>query len=196
MRNLFFKIGFFVRSKIKNLVLQYRFAELTVLYPQLEIKRLNVNFEDFPNIMIEGNVNKLKIGGGSYFRGKSSFYLGDKAKIIIGQHVFFNRGCSLNAMEGIEIGNDCLFGEDVKIYDHNHKFRKKEERINNQGYTKELIEIGDSCWIGSNVIILKGSIIGNNCVIAAGVIIRNKIPDNTLISIESESVVQNPINFK
>lgn len=45
------------------------------------------------------------------------------------------------------------------------------------------IIIGDDCWIGANVTILKGVEIGNGCIIAAGSVVTSGIfPDNSLIA--------------
>lgn len=46
----------------------------------------------------------------------------------------------------------------------------------------EPIHIGNNVWIGMNVIILKGSVIGDNCVVAAGSVVKGVFPDNAIIS--------------
>ena len=38
---------------------------------------------------------------------------------IIGNHVFFNNDCSINCKDEIIIGNNCILGENVRIYDQN-----------------------------------------------------------------------------
>lgn len=43
------------------------------------------------------------------------------------------------------------------------------------------ISIGNHCWIASDMIILKGSKIGDNCVIGAGCVIKGDIPPNSLV---------------
>ena len=43
------------------------------------------------------------------------------------------------------------------------------------------VEIGDNCWICSNVTILKGTRIGKNCVIGAGTVLSGNIPDNSIV---------------
>lgn len=98
------------------------------------------------------------------------------AKIFVGKNCFFNNDCSIAANEMICIGDNNLFGENVKIYDHNHKF-DKDSLIKSQGYSNSSVTIGDNCWIGSNVVILKGTIIENNCVIGAGCIVSGIIPE-------------------
>ena len=78
------------------------------------------------------------------------------------------------------IGNDCIFGENVCMYDHDHLFERKNGNFREQGFKKIPISIGNNCWIGSGVIILKGVSIGNNCVIAAGAVVTKDIPDGEI----------------
>jgi acetyltransferase-like isoleucine patch superfamily enzyme len=59
--------------------------------------------------------------------------------------------------------------------------------VSDQGYNIGEITIGNNCWIGSNVIILKDVTIGDNVVIGAGCIIHKSIP--------SDSVVRNQQNL-
>lgn len=120
--------------------------------------------------------------GGTTFRRFFNIYLEKGATITIGKGCFFNHGCSLNALEKIQIGDECIFGENVKIYDHNHRFADTEVKIKNQGYTTAPVSIGNRCWFGSNVIVLKGASIGNNCVIGAGCIIAKDIPDDSIVT--------------
>ena len=107
---------------------------------------------------------------------------------------FFNNGCSLAALDSIVIGDGCLFGENVKIYDHNHRFRDSSKRIKDQGFKTEKITIGKHCWIGSNVVILKGTKIGDNCVIGAECVISNDIQANCIIKKKPSEVEINISN--
>ena len=88
-----------------------------------------------------------------------------------------------------------MFGENVKIYDHNHRFNILNKTVKEQGYTKDSISIGNNCWIGSNVVILKGTKIGNNCVIGAGITLSGNIPDGTIVKQNYNYVIE-PIKFK
>ena len=101
-------------------------------------------------------------------------------KIKIGRNCFFNHGCSLNSLKSITIGNDCIFGENVKMYDHNHNYQSG-ELIRKQGYKCAEIVIGNNCWIGSDVVILPGVTIGDNVVIGAGTIVTKNIKNNSTI---------------
>ncbi len=119
--------------------------------------------------------SKLKIRG----KGKV-FNIQEEGSIKIGS-AFFNSGCKLNAHKEIVIGHNCLFGENVKIYDHNHVYSNLHEPISNQGFICKPVYIGDNCWIGSNVTILQGVHIGDNVVIGANCLIYKDIPSNVVV---------------
>lgn len=114
-------------------------------------------------------------------------------KIYIGRHVFFNRGCSLTSLgASITIGDRTVFGEGVKIYDHNHCYKDVTRTIKEQGFTYAPVKIGSDCWIASNVVILKGVTIGDHAVIGAGCIIYKDVPANTLV-VNKQELVMKPI---
>lgn len=103
------------------------------------------------------------------------------ASITIGDDVFFNDYCALHARKGITIGSGTIFGENVRVYDHNHRFANPGERLKDQGYSEAPVTIGEHCWIGSNVTILKGATIGSNVVIGAGCVIDRNVPSNVVV---------------
>ena len=43
------------------------------------------------------------------------------------------------------------------------------------------ITIGSNVWIGANTLILRGTTIGDNCVVAGGSVIRGSYPADTVI---------------
>src|SRR5690554_1051340 len=117
-----------------------------------------------------------------------------QALIKIGSGVYFNRHCSIVAMEKIIIGENCLFGENVKIYDHNHRF-KSDSLTKDQGYKTAQITIGSNVWVGSNVTILKGVTVGDNSVIGAGCVVNEHIPSNHIAYYQDHLIVR-PISIK
>lgn len=125
--------------------------------------------------------NKIHFGNKVTFRKRFNVFCDKNGKVNIGDNCFFNNDCSLNAQQEIKIGNNTIFGENVKIYDHNHVFKNKDKSIREQGFKTDKVIIGNNCWIGSNVVILKGVTIGDNVVVGAGCIIRNKIENNQIV---------------
>ena len=101
-------------------------------------------------------------------------------KIIIGNRVGFNNDCMLNCMNKIKIGDNVIFGQGVKIYDHDHNYHI-EGIIRDNGYITKNINIKDNVWIGSNCVILKGTNIGENTVIGANTVIYGDIPANSVV---------------
>lgn len=127
-----------------------------------------------------------------HFRDNFHVYIEDEGILEIGKDCFFNNGCSITARKRIIIGNNCIFGENVKVYDHNHCYNNSNELICTQGFKEADIEIGHDCWIGSNVVILKGVHIGAHCVIGAGVVVYQDIPSNTLV-IAKQTLIEKSI---
>ena len=134
------------------------------------------------------------MGNGVEVRDYCCFRSEQNGKLLIGDQVFFNIGCSLNCLGSIKIGSHCQFGENVKLYDHNHAHAIKDELISAQGYVIGAIEIGNNCWIGSNVVILKDVIIGNNVVIGAGCIIYKSIQSNSVVMNQQNLIVETKDN--
>lgn len=125
--------------------------------------------------------NKIKFGKRVTFRKGFSLMIDKDAEVIIKEGCFFNNYCSINAMKKVEIGKNCIFGENVKIYDHNHIFKYKDKLIKQQGLKTGDVSIEDNCWIGSNTVILKNTKIGTNSVIAAGEKINFTVDNNTIV---------------
>lgn len=128
------------------------------------------------------------LGGGKFITGKRltfrkgfSVMIDKQGEVVIGNNVFFNNYCSLNAIQHISIGDDTIFGENVKVYDHNHCYKNPDVPIKELGFSSAPINIGNHCWIGSNVVILKGVTIGDNCVIGAGCIVYKDVPSGTIV---------------
>lgn len=68
----------------------------------------------------------------------------------------------------------------MKIYDHNHRFNQHIE-IKQQGFSNGSVIIGQHCWISSNMMILKNTVIGDNYVIGAGTVVSGTIPSNSIV---------------
>lgn len=124
---------------------------------------------------------RISFGKNTTFRRNFTVTIEEKGSIHIGRNCFFNNDCTLSAKGKIVIGDNSIFGENVKFYDHNHRF-SSDEPIKRQGYSVGEIYIGDRCWIGSNVNFLKGARVGNHCVIGAGCVIDREIPDEMLVT--------------
>ena len=98
--------------------------------------------------------------------------------IVLGDNLGINYNSIISCHKKIIIGNDCLIGPNVMIYDHDHDYNKKNWR---NEYKESEIEIGNNVWICGNVTILKGSKIGDNCIIGANTLIKGEVIENNTI---------------
>lgn len=116
-----------------------------------------------------------------------SFPKDTDAKIIIGAGSSFGDYCHIGAFNNITIGKSVLGGSNVTIIDHNHGNPKEdlsEAEILDPKLrplvSKGTIVIGDNVWIGDGVIILPGSEIGNDAIIAANVVVLGKVSPKSI----------------
>ena len=74
----------------------------------------------------------------------------------------------------IKIGKNTLLAPNVHINTVQHNYRDVETPINFQGSSEEDVEIGEDCWLGTGVIVLKGVKVGKGTVVGAGsVVVRD-----------------------
>ena len=86
----------------------------------------------------------------------------------------------ISCLEEVSIGAGCRFGPNVKVFDNDHKFSARGGV--SQEHTTSPVTIGDHCWLGANVTVLRGTEIGDNCVIGAGCVVKGSIPAGSLVT--------------
>jgi acetyltransferase-like isoleucine patch superfamily enzyme len=102
-----------------------------------------------------------------------------EAPAVIGNGVFFNRGCHLVVKDGLTIGDRTLIGEYVSIHDEAHTIEN--ERIKGRNdFEASAITIGSDVWIGAKATILPGVTIGDRCIIGAHAVVTKDIPEGTV----------------
>ena len=104
----------------------------------------------------------------------------NNAKLSIGSNTYLNNGCIISSMKSISIGDNCLFGPNVMIFDNNHLFTAKDGV--SFKHSCDDINIGNNCWLAAGVIVLKGTTIGDNCVIGAGCKVSGNIPSGSIVT--------------
>ncbi len=93
-------------------------------------------------------------------------------QFIRGERVAINDYCHFSIQSDcvLEIGDDTIIGPFVMINTGNHGLLKH-EAIATQPHDKASIHIGQDCWIGGHVSILRGVVIPEGCVIGAGSVV-------------------------
>lgn len=106
-----------------------------------------------------------------------------EAKIEIGNNVGIS-GATIYARKGIFIGDNTLIGGNVKILDndfHPIEFEARNRNDDEMIKAKE-IRIGRNCFIGCNSIILKGTKLGDGCVVGAGSVVCGEFSENLILA--------------
>ncbi len=127
-----------------------------------------------------GSAACFSMGANNIFDCSWFVDLADNAILKLGANNYFNRNLRITCFEKIEIGSDCLFADGVQLYDHDHRSDDLSRPINQQGYAKAPIKIGNNVWLGARVIVLKGVSIGDGAVVAAGAVVTRDLPPNSI----------------
>lgn len=104
---------------------------------------------------------------------------GKDSQVIIGNGAKIS-GANIYARKSVIIGDYAEIGSGVIITDFNgHKTYSYNRTIGED--TPQSINIGNNVWIGFNSIILKGTTIGDNSIVAANSVVKGEFPPFSLI---------------
>lgn len=97
---------------------------------------------------------------------------------FIGEKFYANYNLTVLDCAKVTIGNNVYIGPNVALYTANHPL---DAATRNADLEYALpINIGNSVWLGGNVVVNPGVTIGNNVVIGSGSVVTKDIPDNSL----------------
>ena len=100
--------------------------------------------------------------------------------IEIGDHFYANFNLTILDCAKVSIGNNVFIGPNVSLFTAGHPIHAH-LRDQNYEWARE-INIGNSVWLGGNVVINPGVSIGNNVVIGSGSVVTRDIPDDVFAS--------------
>lgn len=145
------------------------------------------------SIMLQEGVGSIIIG--ENFTSNSSFLsnliglyqrsviIARNGKVSIGNNVGIS-GTTIYSRKSIEIGDHCKIGANTKIIDNDFHSLNPEQRIIDDEKdikSKEII-IGKNVFIGCNSIILKGTKLGDNCIVGAGSVVSGEFETDCVIA--------------
>lgn len=105
-----------------------------------------------------------------------------RAQITIGDDVGIS-GAVICAAISVQIGERCLIGANVTIFDTDfHSLAALNRRYNKnpQDIRACPVRIGNNVFIGTGSIITKGVSVGDNSIIGAGSVVVNDVPANVV----------------
>ena len=153
---------------------------------------INVKMKGIQDLPINAEIKVINNGRIIFGKRTSAFkgvsFAANRGTIEIGDYCFFNRYCILACQDSISIGDRCIFGPNVVIYDHDHVYNRNGFVSGEYKTNKVLIE--RNCWIGANVTILRGTHIGESCVIGAGAVLQGEIPAFSVVKNDRDLIIK------
>jgi acetyltransferase-like isoleucine patch superfamily enzyme len=94
----------------------------------------------------------------------------------IGDRVGIRPWCTLSASGGIVLEEDVILGAYSTVIDSDHTFREGRPNVMHNSVDVDPIRIGRGTWVAERVAVLKGSNIGECCIIGANSVVKGDIP--------------------
>jgi acetyltransferase-like isoleucine patch superfamily enzyme len=101
--------------------------------------------------------------------------------VRIGKRCIIGRGSHVIGHWSIQLGDEIQTGPYVYITDQNHSYEDPHEPVGWQTPSERAVSIGSGSWLGANVVILPGTTLGRNTVVAAGAVVRGEFPDHVVL---------------
>ena len=96
------------------------------------------------------------------------------AKTVLGQE------CAISAYQHVSIGRECVIADRVMLIDFDHGVVEVDRPVRLQGIYKRDVRVGNNCWIGYGVCVLRGVTVGNNCVLGTSAVVTHDVPDDSV----------------
>lgn len=138
-----------------------------------------------PTKFFKFRLNLLLLSGvsiqkNSFFCGRSWIY--GRGRLFIGSETWLSPGVVIHthADADIRIGDRCDIGPGVEFIPGSHAIGTASRRAGSGNAMP--ITVGNGSWIGAKSIILGGVNIGEGCIVAAGAVVAQNVPPNTLVA--------------
>ena len=165
---------------VHHLASYLRMARAALRYPSLRFEGPvfigpDVRFE------VREGYGRIIVGAYSHF-GAHARVRSHEGTLRIGRKSVIGIRNTINCWLDIEIGSTCLFGDDVYICDFDHKTESLVVPIKDQGIVKAPVRIGDDVWLGTKVVVTRGTDIGAQSVVGASAVARGVYPPRSVIA--------------
>jgi len=142
-------------------------------------------------IIFGDNVNFGVVNSPYYYNGYG--YLESRSKegkIVLGNNIHINNNCNIvSYSKNIIIDDNVIIGLNCHIMNNDFHELNTDNRL--YGVPESFdVHIKKNVFLGNNVSVLKGVIIGENSVVGAGSVVVSSIPDNTLAAGNPAKVIR------
>jgi acetyltransferase-like isoleucine patch superfamily enzyme len=100
--------------------------------------------------------------------------------VAIGEHTWIGPFCSLDGTGGLSIGRHCSISLGCQLLTHDTAAWALSGGV--APPERAATAIGDCCFLGTHAVVLKGSTIGDRCLVAAGAVVSGNVPDATIVA--------------
>jgi acetyltransferase-like isoleucine patch superfamily enzyme len=94
----------------------------------------------------------------------------------VGDRVGIRPYCMISASESIVIEDDVIIGAFSSVIDSDHTFSAGRPNVMHNPVATAPVRIGRGTWLAERVAVLRGSDIGECCIIGANSVVRGEIP--------------------
>ena len=102
--------------------------------------------------------------------------------IIIEDNVGIQQNFHCTCASRVRIGKETAITQNVGIFDINHGYTEPDVSVILQDIDAKPVDIGENCFIGMNSVILPGTVLGRQTVVAAGSVVSGVFPDRCVIA--------------
>ena len=109
-------------------------------------------------------------------------FVGGMGDIVIEEDTRIGSFGTLLSGHGIHLGKHILVAAGCTIGPVNHNFERRDIPIREQGFmpSRGGVVVEDDVWIGSRSVLLDGTHIEKGAIIAAGSVVRDRVPAYTI----------------
>ena len=103
-------------------------------------------------------------------------------RISTGNRLSINVGCIIDARGGLDFGDNVLIGPHCTIVTSNHVHDDLDTPICFQPLSEVRTVIGNNVWLGASSTLRPGIRIGDGSIVAAGAVVVNDVPPNSIVA--------------
>ena len=136
----------------------------------------------------------LKFTTGQFCRIEAGTRKDGLPSLFIGDYVQVNDKCHIAAINNISIGDNVLIASNVFISDHDHGTTALSDLLVPPRFRKLIsapVTIERNVWLGENVVILKGVVVGESSIVAAGAVVVSDVPAFSIVGGVPAKVIKN-----
>jgi len=131
------------------------------------------------NVVLDakGNDNAGLFLGNGVFVGRNTILSCKNGDITINDNANLGFNCEIFSASRVRVGKNVLMAAYVYLVGGTHHFDRTDIPILLQDRSSQGIDIGDNTWLGAHVVVFDGVKVGKECVVGAGAMVNQDLPD-------------------